>query len=345
MKKVDIPMVERKDNSKSDIDRLIDSANFYLGNNSDNSNKKDNSNNFSDTLFGEFPRTVKDVNINEFYNQISKRNLTKEDLKYIYDIYNIRWLCDMYSKYDYDTNLYHKVINTVMTDYTGLWLYDSTDKDARNNINAIDYRIFTFSVHKKYLATIFDCSVSEITNERLELDSNPERYVCFLGDLDIRGRDHVYYPKLKYISGGIYSNSLEESHGLESLRYIGSSAIFGNLMNLDGLYNLKAVGGDLKIFDAKSANDLLSLESVKGDLIFPKLESSNGLESLKYIGGDANFSNLRDSSGLLNLRMIRGIGYFNSIDVVNNLSNLKYVGNGVMINGNEVKTKVRTKTK
>ena len=341
MKKVDIPMVERKDNNKSNIDKLIDSANYYLS-------KDDklifNEESIRDCIF-QNDNNISNIDVSKFFNQIQyKNNLTKEELIYIYDIYNIRWLCDMYSKFDFDGNYWKEYVHPYQDYETGVWRYDISDRYEYNSVLNI---VSSMIDARSNFAKIFNCPVDRVARNQEELDSNPEYYVCLLGDLNTWDKKKVYYPNLKFVSKNVYGNRLYETTGLNNLEFIGGNAHFDYLYHVDGLQNLIAVGGDLYLSNILDASNLSSLMSVKGNLSLRNcLESSSfGLYNLMYIGGLADFDSLEGKDCLPNLRMIGKYGEFSSKEFVDNLPNLKYAGEGINVGYQKVKTKVRTKTK
>jgi len=294
---------------------------------------------FPDILFEGF-NDIKDVDIFDFYHQIStKDNLTKEELIYIYNIYNRRLLCDMYSKYDYDLNGWKDKIYYMTFLNTGYWFYDVRDPEQIEVIKKINEKLDL----RKDMATIFDCDIDEVATTQKELDANPDKYVVLLDSLRINYKDYCNYPRLKCIIGILLANSLEESEGLKSLEFIGSNAWLDNLTNLSGLKNLKAVSGSLSLKSAKSVASLKSLESVGWDICIPNASLAVGLESLKYIGGNADFNNLIEATNLCNLSLIIKKAHLPSLYTVGSFPHLEYVGEGIFINDNRVKTKIRTK--
>lgn len=269
----------------------------------------------------------------------NKISLTYDELLYVYNIYNTRWISDMHSKYDYDLNNWKDKIFYETFSNTGYWFYDIRNPEEIEIIKKINEKLDL----RKDMATIFHCDIDEVATTQKELDANPNKYVVLLDSLRINYRDYCYYPRLKCIIGILLANRLEESEGLNSLEFIGSNAWLNNLTNLSGLKNLKAVRGTLSLNSAESVAGLKSLESVGWDMSILNVSLAIGLESLKYIGGNAYFNNLIEATSLYNLSLIIKKAHLPSLYTVGSFPHLEYVGEGIFINNNKVKTKIRTK--
>ena len=290
MKKVDIPIIERENNGNN-IDNLIKAANDLLNNNIQLKNKDSKISN--------------DITINFLYQKcISEETFTKEDLIYLYDIYNKQVLTDE------ERQLVWKI------------------KQARNI--------------KEDMSIVFDCSPSEVAIDRMSVIFRPNDYVVLLDDLVSAFNND--YSKLKYISGNLVCctqsnylynlqiiggnvdiSNLKYVPNFKNLKYIGKNILANRVENADGLYNLEYIGGDAAFSNLTNATALNNLVSIDGDAIFESLEDSKGLESLRYIGGNANFKNLRNARGLSSLEWIMCDAWFNNLRDVTGLNRLKYI--------------------
>jgi len=247
-----------------------------------------------------------------YYKYTNQIPFTKEDLISLYDIYNVR--------YRLKTNEEWAMLHTMKIS-----------------------RIIEYD-----MATIFDCSPEEVTDNVWNLRRNPSRYVVFLNSLNEYDNNHFRYPNLKYISGccsferirsienvfpslvaiGGYANfnDLNDSTGLENLISIGGMADFGHLVESNGLSNLEIIGASANFNSLKDACGLSKLKYIYGDAYFNSLTTSNGLDNLIYINGQANFKSLTDASHLSNLEFVAGDASFTRLTNSQGLENLFVAG-------------------
>ena len=281
MKKVDIPIIERK-NSSNDIDNLITNAKNTLGINKSNNIIKSNS----------IISIYENISIdNLYYKYMHGIKLTKEDLIVLYNIYH--------------------------------YLYNISEFDKE--------RLESIKTNRSYiddLMVIFDCKEDEITSNINFLDSNPSKYVVFLGDfgnyISTYRFKHVY-ENLKYIRGNLYLNDpVNYNNNLPSLEVIDGRS-FLSFKKSSGFENLKCFGNGAFWYELLDASSLTNLEIIGGHVSFDSLKSAKGLNNLKIIRGDADFPNLLSSDDLENLQKINGTGYFCNLSDISHLSNLAYV--------------------
>lgn len=318
MKRIEIPIIENK-NSNDNIDTIIEVAKSMLDINKENAPLLDSyvASIFTDKR-GECQ--VQHVDLNTFYCQIANSyNLTKEQLIYIYNIYNTRWLNDLAYKYDFVNNKWRDNISTIDESETGHWYWD-----ASNDRNSVFSIISHLADIRKEIATIFNCDVDKVAINQTQLDENPDYYVCLLSNLNTGNNEYVHYPELRYVHKNIYANKLKDASGLSKLKFIGRNGYFPELEDGLGIGGMEAVGGDLDL-SMLTDPSLMLLKSVKGSLYLRSLKSIDGIKSLAYVGDSACFGNIEDMS-YSNLRFIGGYGYFNSIKNINDLKDLKYVG-------------------
>jgi len=285
---------------------------------------------------------LRSITIGNLYQKISNnswRRLSRTEIMYLYNIYNIRWLSDMETKYDNDSikdGFYEKNDETL-----GPWPYKEEEKEHLRSMITIlhNYPL----IKKEHLASFYGCSQSAIAMTEKELKSNPEKYVCLLGDLNI-GNTTVY-SKLKFVSGSVTSTGIRTMNGLPNLEYIGVSGGFNHLDNTVGLEKLIAVGGNLYLDNAINAEGLVSLTSVFGNFDITTAKSIGSvLNNLCYIGGILHLDNLKDLKGLENLRCVLGDIYINQDASLGDLKHLEYVG-GFASNGRVKVSNLPLKTK
>ena len=307
MKKVEIPMIERKDNNKSDIDNLIESARNGLkkDNNIEASSiSKSNISNSIDSIY-------KHVSIVELWNKyINYEEFTRDDLISLYDIYNVR--------YNVDKKLKKVLLEMI---------------EHRNLISD--------------MAKIFDCDKDEIAYRGHNLKDDPNRYVVLLDALEndksdkiysnlryIRGNCNLYelknindkFPVLSSIGSNANFASLLSAKGLENLKSIGGYANFESLTNTNGLDNLEIIGNTVDFSNIIDASGLSRLSYIYGYANFESLTNTNGLDNLKYINDTAYFDTLLDASHLTNLEYIGGTARFPMLKSTKGLEHLSYVG-------------------
>ena len=73
------------------------------------------------------------------------------------------------------------------------------------------------------ISTIFSIPIEKIATSKTELDSNPDNYYCFLGDLNLN--KSITYPNLKYVVGNIYSRR-ERINNFPNLEIVTKDLIF-----------------------------------------------------------------------------------------------------------------------
>jgi len=281
-----------------------------------------------------------DYVLKTIYDKNNKTKLTKEELIYLYDVYN-------------------EHINRPISE-----------------IVIIDEIISTRNIYED-MAIIFDCEASEVTCNCRDVISNPDKYVVLLSDFEIKSREEVQNiqgitSRLKYISGStcdfvdnsygyncnhsifisniiaiggsltceiskkIYLPNLktvrydfdiriaEDVSSLTSLEHVGGKLCAGWLEKSDGLNNLKHVGS-LKLTSLKEVNNLSNLEVIDNDIEL-HVQSSQGLDKLRYIGGSAYFNYLTDARSLTDLEYIGSSASFLNLEDAKGLDNLKYIG-------------------
>ena len=295
MKRVEIP-ITKSDKVTNDIDDLIKEAKLNLRYN---------------------PSFVSNITLEQLVSKL-KQNITlsKEELIYAYDIYNTRWISDIYTKYDFNKGTWKN--NVLKTTFypSGEWRYYRGELSDIKYINDILDRTVI-----NYLAYIFDCDTSEIATSETILRRNPEQYVILLDNLTEEGM----YSNLKYIVGNVILPNATDIF-LPSLEAITYHVDLSNLSFADGLKNLRSIGGNANFSSLLSPKGLSSLESIIGDAIFPKIDTTIGLNNLKVIGGDADFSKIPMANCLKSLKIIRGRANFHQLYYLDELKNISYIG-------------------
>lgn len=232
---------------------------------------------------------------NRIYQKIHNNlELTKEDIKYLYDMSSPTWL--MMKKTNPTIN---KFIKT---------------RDVKSD-----------------LAYLFDCKVENIGTKLEDFEKND--IICFVGDLWYRGEfvpDN--FKHLKCILGIASFDELISAEGLDNLQIIGKGAYFNNLTIADGLNSLQIIGGPAyfnKLIDSKY---LENLQIIVGSAFFNKLTSAGGLSNLQFLGRSVDFSELTSAEGLDNLQIIGGSAGLSNLTDAKGLENLQFIGQNALCN-------------
>jgi len=294
MKRVEISITKGY-KATNDIDRLIKTTNHSIGK----------------------PSFVSDITIEKLVSKL-KQNiaLLKEELIYAYDIYNTRWISDMYTKYDFNKGDWKDGMRITTFFPSGTWVYSLGELADIKFINDIlDHTTMTD------LAYIFDCDVSQIATSEMILRRNPEKYVILLDGLE----NISECPNLKYVFGNVILPDCSKVN-LPKLEAIRDHANFHNLSSDLGLNNLRSVGLSADFSSLYYATGLINLESIVTDASFYNIVVSNGLNNLKFVGHDALFNNLTLGTNLTNLRIIGRKAYFDKLQKIDGLENLEDIG-------------------
>jgi len=258
-----------------------------------------------------------DIKLKDIIKKITnKSGLTKRELIYLYDIYNTRWLKNMYTKYDFTNGCWSSKFISTSYDPTGDWIFKSNEWATIKEINDIMEENYF-----RNLGFIFDCEEKQIARRQSILLSDPNRYVILLDNLTKEGT----YSNLKYIAGNVILPNATDVF-LPSLEAVTYHVIFSSLSFADGLKNLRSIGGNADFSNLLSPKGLSSLESIIGDAIFPKIDTTIGLNNLKVIGGDADFSEIPRANYLNSLRIIGGRANFHQLYYLDELKNISYIG-------------------
>ena len=260
MKKVDIPLVKRKDNS-NDINSLINEANKLL-----------NKNEFSL------------IDVNRIYNKCKHDiELTREELIYIYDIYANRRISNSDNNLDIIEDI-KKMRKDIVKDY--MIIFNCKRNQIASNIdellaiNPANCVVYLNDINN-YIDWIYGKKLSNLRYVKgyLELHPNQER------------TNYKYLTSLEVIDSAAIFKYIKSSEGLYNLKVIGTTADFSELMDASGLTSLNYIGGTAWFSRLKSANGLNNLRYIGEYDHFEGLyslgkESFNNLESLEYVGSN-----------------------------------------------------------
>jgi len=316
------------------------------GNNQDNTLTKkkyssNNSHSLKDILkFDE--EELKSITIDSIYKKLSDNwhELSRTEIMYLYNIYNLRLLCDMQTKYFYYKNTWYSDIwmsNSSVDHITGVWRYKETETYSLTSIQKLLHN--NPHIIRRHLANFYNCSSNSIAMNEQVFKLNPEKHVCLFDNLHITD-SNASYPNLKFVSGNVDLKSNNKTSSIPKLEYIGGNAYFGYLENTVGLENLIAVGEQLHLSMATDVSNLYSLTSVGDIFAISNANSVNfALYNLCFVGGSACLDNLKDLEALENLRCVIKDIYIPENKSLADLKSLEYVGGDVY--QGKVKTKIR----
>ena len=247
MKRIEIPIVERKDNNISNQIKTCNKSIFDI------------------------------VSVEALWNKfIKNEEFTKEDLISLYDIYNIRSI----EKNEFDTGLIVKIMSyrNIVRDMATI--FDCDTKQITDNgtilrddpsryvvlLGNIEYydtqRIYNnlryirgncilpslISINGKFPKLEAIGSDVDFQNLRDE-SSGLESLRSIGGDANFeRLMDASGLCNLEIIGKTAYFHWLEHSNGLDKLKYIGGYANFTNLEDITHLSNLECIGYDVHLF-------------------------------------------------------------------------------------------------
>ena len=281
-----------------------------------------------------FIDSIKTFEISDLYEKILKHEaFTKDELIYLYDIYNSRTVSDIYHYYDFEKECYKNGVTTYRTFKGDDWIIYNNDYHTNNDL-IIRKLLNVINAENPFTdyAKIFDCTPEEITSDLKELYNNPDKHVVVLGTL--RGEEKsVNYPRLKYVSGWINYHELTDANGLNSLLGVGDSVFLSKLETADGLNNLISIGGSAIFENLINADQLKNLRTVKGGLSIKNVSKTNGLLNLEFVGKNLSCDNLNWYNTMKKLRYIGGELCNLSKKNLSELISLEYIGGYIELDG------------
>ena len=259
MKRIEIPIIERKDTDTFDTTSNNNSiVKIYEENN-------------IDLIFDKY---------------LSGQLLTRKDLIVLYNIYNKKPL------YDSEKNVddYIKKANEIMKKRNYLedlaMIFDCGIDEITSNKDELDEYPDKFVILLDSYGGRYKCCVLEHIYSKLKY-INGDVY------LNLASNYNNNFPSLEVIGGDAYL-SFENADGFENLKSFCKCIDWNNLRDASGLRNLEIIGGNAKFQSLQSAEGLENLKYINGSAFFDSLISSKGLEDLRKIGYLARFLSLRD---------------------------------------------------
>ena len=257
MKRIEIPLIERKDNNVSTKSNVISTNDIF------------------DRIY---KYTKLDELVNKYHNN---EEFTRNDLISLYDIYNI------FKAYYGFYNYYSKIIYTLSTIQKKrnikedmAKIFDCDPKEIAMNNRQLDIDPTRYVVLLGFLET----STNEYKYPNLKYISDS----CIVKDCICI--DNMF-PNLLSIGGFGRFYYIKSAYGLESLKSL-AHVDFCHLTDAKALSNLEMIFGNADFRSMITAEGLDKLKYIGGDAYFNALEDTSHLSSLEYIGGDVYFDSL-----------------------------------------------------
>jgi len=248
----------------------------------ENQNIESNMEKVVEEKLNEFPdkeQYYKKVNDMKYLTEIYKKyqndiELTKEDLKFIYEIDN------KIKGFGYEKDPRIKEI-----------------LDERNK--------------RKDLAEIFNCREDQISFNKSEITKETIYYYGALDLSSLRSAEGLILPKT--IGGILDLRSLTSVKGLKLPETIGGTLYLSCLLSVEGLTLPETIGGGLYLSSLISAEGLILPKKIGGDLGLKSLTSAEGLTLPEIIGGALHLNSLTSAEGLKLPKTIRENLFLNSL--------------------------------
>lgn len=210
-----------------------------------------------------YKKKVNDMKLlTEIYNSYKTRELTTEELRFLYEIDNV------IEGFGYQE--------------------DPRKEEILKNRN-----------FKTDLSRVFNCSEDEISNNRNDVLEG-KKIVYFYGDLnlsELTTAEGLILPE--NISGSLYLSKLTTADGLVLPNYIGGSLYLTKLKNAEGLIFPDSIGDVLDLLSLKTGKDLTLPKYIYGTLYLNSLTSAEDLILPNYIDGSLYLKRLTSIEGLI----------------------------------------------
>ena len=234
--------------------------------------------------------------LTKIHNEYEERELTKEEIKFLYEIDN-------------------KIVGFGYGE-------DPRIDEVRKKRNL-----------KKDLSFAFDCSEDEISDNEKDV-LNGKKIVYFYGDLylnELKNAAGLILPQS--IGGHLYLDGLTNADELVLPQSIGWSLSLSGLTSADGLVLPQSIGKNLYLDGLTSADELVLPQSIGGDLTLDGLTSADGLVLPKSIGGSLYLDGLTSADGLVLPQSVGWSLNLNQLTSVDGLILPQSVGYNLYLNG------------
>ena len=241
-----------------------------------------------------YQKKVQDMKrLTEIYNNYEKRDLTKEELIFLYETN------EKIKGFGYKTD---PRINEI--------------KSKRNQ--------------RKDLTIIFNCNESEIGLTAADLCQN--QLVYYQGDINRSQYDilkTLKYNLPQYIDGDLFLYSLTTAKGLTLPQHIGGGLWLNSLTTAEGLTLPHYVGGYLSLAGLTTAEGLIFPQYIGDGLYLDSLTTTEGLTLPQHIDGDLYLRSLTTAEGLTLPQHIGGYLSLAGLTTAKGLTLPQHIGNGL----------------
>ena len=257
MKRIEIPLIERKDNNsitRADIIKKVSRiADLYK-------------------------RSEVSALWYKYQNNIE---FTKDDLITLYDIFNEDYMLNENKKkfINLMCNGRKKLINFDMAK-----IFDCSVEEIASN---------QFHLKKnpsRYVVLLDSLDIYYADNYQYK-NLKYIRKCCSIMDM-LSTKDIL--PKLESIGGELSIFQLSSCYEFKTLKSIGDDAYLSKLQDASGLCNLEIIGGNAVFNSLKDARGLSNLRIIDGNAEFDDLVDLSDLTNLEYIGRTWYFNSLSD---------------------------------------------------
>ena len=238
-----------------------------------------------------YQKKVQDMKrLTEIYNNYEKRDLTKEELIFLYETN------EKIKGFGYKTD---PRINEI--------------KSKRNQ--------------RKDLTIIFNCNDSEIGLTAADLYQN--QLVYYQGDIDTiqyNTLKSLKYNLPQHIDGSLYLSGLTSAEGLTLPQHIASNLGLSGLTSAKGLTLPQHIGGGLKLSGLTTAEGLTLPQHIGGYLSLAGLTTAKGLTLPQHIGDGLYLDSLTTTEGLTLPQYIGGGLYLDCLTTTEGLTLPQHIG-------------------
>ena len=270
--------------------------------------------------------SYKSYSIKELLDKYLDDEITTDELLYIYDIYNMRRMANIYNYFDFENDCFMENMQIYKDNDLGSWIMNE-DNYAKER--ATLFVLKNILMPFRDYARIFDCDPLEITNDINLLSNDPSRYVVFVGSI-YDDSVRISYPNLKYVSGDVNFEYLRYADGLSNLMAIDGDMLFYDLEDGNPLNNLISVGGDAYLNSLTTGLENLRSVGMNLDIYADEMPKLNNLE---FVGGSLADINPKQNISLQKLRFIGDDLSANDYESIMTLSSLEYIGRDIYLDG------------
>ena len=205
------------------------------------------------------------------------------------------------------TNIYKKHQNNIELTKEDLKFIYEIESEIKGFGYRKDPRIEEILIERqrrKDLACIFDCREDQISFRKSEITKDTIYHYEYLDFRHLNKSSDLLLPK--YIRGSLDLRNLIDAEGLVLPEKVGSNLDLSNLISAEGLILPQSIGGNLDLRRLTSTEGLVLPEYIGGYLNLSELKSAEGLVLPQSIGGYLFLNGLKSAKGLVLPQSIGG---------------------------------------